>query len=211
MIKNLLPNLVLAGSLLLPASATSQNVENYMTKQIFQYEQQGNKTKALATEYKLEEIKKAKKIWKQNGTLYPLNQISNPQGSYNWDKTEIGLASSYVLFSALDAYQTTHIPKGFHEGGKSYLFNLNNSPFGASRFIGNHPTTNQMITYTAISDIAWLVASDLIPKHITNHFLPEKYNKHVRKAMLSLSLSNIITNTYYNEKNTGGIVFKKAF
>jgi len=226
---------VAAGTLLFPATANSQavakpkignilyiralnnqnqkprTIEDYYKNQISHYMVKGDATRALTAEYRAEQVEKAKRTWERNGTLYPPVKFSDDIG-YGWDKTEVGLAIAYVFASALDVYQSCHIPEGSQESGKLYLFNWDNSPFGAQRFFGNRPTKGETIAYAALSNLAWLAACDLVPKRVTNHFLPKRYNKWVRKAMLSLSFASSACNVYNHEKitkNRGGILRKK--
>ena len=68
-----------------------------------------------------------------------------------------------------------------------------------------------MLLYTTVTTTAWLLACNLIPKYVTNHFLPEKYNKYTRKIMLGLGNIYYLNRVIENEKVTGGILFKKEF
>jgi len=129
--------------------------------------------------------------------------------NYKWDKTEKISFISSSLLAAADAYQTANIPKDKKDGYKITKFKETN-PLITS-WAGNHPSDSEMFLYYTASTAAWLLACDLIPKYVTKHFIPEKYNKYTRKIMLGLGNLHYLNKVIENEQVTGGILFKKEF
>jgi len=178
----------------------AENIESYLQQKIIQLE--NKKIEALKTQYFLEEITELKKEYNKKY----LNEIKQNK-DFSWNNPEKIIFTTSSLLALLDCYQTANLPKDKKEDYKIIKYKEGTNPLIISLF-GERPSEREMLLWYATTTTAWYLTSDLIPKHLTNHILPKKYNKYTRKLMLSLGNIYYLNYVINNERVTGGIIFK---
>ena len=100
-----------------------------------------------------------------------------------WTGVDRALATSYVLFAGLDAWQTAHLPVGYREG----------NPL-VSSWAGEHPRLDQAVAFKALT--TWGALS--LARRV----------EHPGRRRVVLVLMNVVQASVValNEKRTGGIL-----
>lgn len=124
----------------------------------------------------------------------PLYARAEDFPNYNKKKDieEKVLIGSYIALNLIDTYQTINMPKGIEEG----------NPL-VSSWAGKRPSAGEVILYKTVMMAGFFYLYNQIPKHTDNKKIPKYLLRCANAFQLSVDL--------YNEKITGGILFKKTF
>src|SRR5262245_58600491 len=101
-----------------------------------------------------------------------------------WNGVDRALATSYVMFAGLDAWQTGHLPAGYREG----------NPL-VSSWAGDRPSLDRAVAFKAVTTWGTLALARRI--------------EHPNRRRLVLVLMNVVQASVVvlNERRTGGILF----
>lgn len=101
-----------------------------------------------------------------------------------WNRVDRALASTYVMFAGLDAWQTGHLPPGYREG----------NPL-VSSWAGDHPSLDHAVAFKAVTTWGTLALADRI--------------QHPGRRRFVLVMMNVVQASVVvlNERRTGGILF----
>ncbi len=101
-----------------------------------------------------------------------------------WNRVDRALATTYVMFAGLDAWQTGHLPPAYREG----------NPL-VSSWAGDHPSLDHAVAFKAVTTWGTLALADRI--------------QHPGRRRFVLLLMNVVQTSVVvlNERRTGGILF----
>lgn len=101
-----------------------------------------------------------------------------------WNRVDRALATTYVMFAGLDAWQTGHLPPGYREG----------NPL-VSSWAGEDPSLDHAVAFKAVTTWGTLALADRI--------------HHPGRRRFVLLMMNVVQASVVvlNERRTGGILF----